>query len=331
MQTRAAVERFGLREAFTIARGSKTEAVVVVATITDGARVGRGECLPYARYGETPDEVARTIEACAASLGGRLDRRSLLGALPPGAARNALDLALLDLEAKRTGAPVHELVGLPAPRPITSVYTLPIRDPDVTRAMAAAEARRPILKLKLGAGDDLARVSAAREGAPTSTLLVDANEGWDRPTLDRMGPALSALGVALIEQPLPARDDAALDGYEGPVPLCADESFHGEPDALDALSGRYAAVNVKLDKQGGLTSAIAAVSRARALGLGVMIGTMVASSLAVAPAVLLAAAVAGEDGCFADVDGPLFLSHDRPHGLRFEGSIVHPPSRALWG
>lgn len=331
MRTRAAIERFALREAFTIARGAKTEAVVVVATITDGAHVGRGECLPYARYGETPEAVARAIEACAASLGDGLDRPSLLAALPPGAARNALDLALLDLEAKRSGVRAHTIVGLPTPRPITSVYTLPMRDPDTTRAMAAREAARPVLKLKLGGGEDLARVRAAREGAPHATLLVDANEGWDRPTLERMGPALGALGVALIEQPLPARDDAALDGYEGPVPLCADESFHGEPDALEALSGRFAAVNVKLDKQGGLTTAIAAVRRARALDLGVMIGTMVASSLGVAPAVLLAAAIVGEAGCYADVDGSLFLAHDRPDGLRFEGSVVHPPSPALWG
>ncbi|MEZ4339525.1 MAG: dipeptide epimerase [Sandaracinaceae bacterium] len=305
------MERWPLREPFSIARGSKTEAVVVVVTLEADGHQGRGECVPYARYGETVEGV---VEALASGT-------------PTGAAAAALDLAQLDLEAKRTGIPVWRALGLAAPAPVPILYTIPIRDPEETERVAAREAHRPVLKLKCGAEGDLARVLAARRGAPDARLIVDANEGWDLATLERLAPELAALGVELIEQPLPASDDAALEGWDGPIPLCADESFRGDADRIDALVGRYQAVNVKLDKAGGLRPALACVARARALGLKVMVGTMVATSLAVAPAVL---AAQGAD--WADLDGPLYLVKDRSPGLAFdEASRVHPPPPELWG
>ncbi len=324
----ARIERFALSSPFTIARGSKTEAVVVVCELadhrSDGAATGRGEALPYARYGETPEAVRAQIEGYR----GPLERAALIDALPAGAARNAIDLALFDLEAKRAGEPAWRLAGLPPPAPLEVLYTLPIRTPDETRALAATHRARPWLKLKLGAGaeGDLARVRAARDGAPDARFVVDANEGWSIDDLARLAPALAALGVELIEQPLPSAEDAALVGYAGPVPLCADEAFHGGPAEVAGLVGRYTAINVKLDKAGGLTTAIACVAAARRAGLKVMVGSMVATSLAVAPAALLAA---GAD--WADLDAPLYLAADRAPGLRFDGSILHPPPPALWG
>lgn len=318
----ARIERFPLREAFTIARGSKREAIVVVAEISEGAHVGRGEALPYARYGEEPEGVLAQIRA----VGGELDREALRTRLPAGAARNALDLALWDLEAKRTGRRVWQLAGLDEPAPITTAYTIPICDLEATRAIARRERDRALLKLKLGGGSDLDRARAVRGEAPHARIIVDANEGWSVEALERIAPGLAALRVEMIEQPLHAAEDDVLARCECPVPLCADESFHGEPSELDALVDRYQAVNVKLDKQGGLTTALAAIERARELGLDVMIGTMVATSLAVAPAVLLASRAR-----WADVDGAIFLERDREHALRYEGSRVHPPDPALWG
>lgn len=318
----ARVERFDLSAPFTIARGSKTEAVVVRCEARVGDAVGRGEALPYARYGESPEAVREAVEA----YDGPLDRAALLGRLPPGAARNAIDLALWDLEAKRSGEPAWRRAGLEAPRPLTILYTIPIRDPAATRALAAEHAHRPWLKLKLGREDDLARVEAARAGAPDARLMVDVNEGWDLERLAALAPALRGLGVELVEQPLPAGEDAALEGWGGPIPLCADESFHGGPEAMAGLAGRYAAVNLKLDKAGGLTCALACLEAARGAGLRVMVGSMVATSLAVAPAVLLA-----QRADWADLDAPLYLSRDREPGLRYEGSTVWPPEPALWG
>jgi len=320
VRVQAAIERWPLREAFTISRGAKREAVVVVATLEDDAgHVGRGECVPYARYGETPEAVAAAIDAWAPT-----DPETLRASMPAGAARNALDLALLDLEAARSSVPVHARLGL-ALGEATTMFTLPIRSPEETERRAREEASRPVLKLKLGADGDLARVEAARRGAPASELVVDANEGWDRAQLEAIAPALAGLGVTLVEQPLPADQDAALAGWDGPVPLCADESFHGDVDPA-ALADRYQAVNVKLDKQGGLTASLDAVRRARAAGLEVMIGSMVATSLAVAPALLLAPLAR-----WLDIDGPLFMARDRDPGLRFEGSRVSPAPPGLWG
>lgn len=324
MRLDARVERWPLREAFTIARGAKREAVVVSVRVSDGTHVGRGEAVPYARYGEDPDGVLAQVRALA---GDELDRATLRERLPPGAARNALDLALWDLEAEQAGTSVAALAGL-SPRPVVTAVTLPIRDLAETRALARRHAGQALLKVKVGADmDDLARLEVVREEAPSARLIVDANEGWSETTLERAAERLAALGVELLEQPLPAGRDAALAGWSGPVLLCADESFHGEPAELDALVARYRAVNVKLDKQGGLTAALDAVARAEALGLEVMVGTMVASSLAVAPAVLLATRAR-----WADVDAAMFLAHDRDPPIRYDGATrAHPPSPALWG
>ncbi len=321
---RCRVERWPLREAFTIARGSKDEAVVVVVELEDeSGHTGRGEALPYARYGEDPESVLAQIASVAA---GDLDRARLCAALPAGAARNALDLALWDLEAKRSGVPAWRAAGLGPPAPRVTAHTLAVHDLERTRELARAASGHALLKIKLGGEDDLARVRIVREQAPAARLVVDANEGLDLEELSALAPALAELGVELIEQPLPAASDAALRGLGCSVPLCADESFHGEPSVLDGLVDRYQAVNVKLDKQGGLTTALAAVERARALGLEVMVGTMVATSLGVAPAVLLASRAR-----WADLDGAAFLATDREHALRYEGSWVHPPEPALWG
>lgn len=328
MNVTFAIERWPLREAFTIARGSKREAVVLVVHAFDGAHVGRGESVPYARYGEDPSSVLAQLEHAIAQSSAPT-RDALPSLLPAGAARNALDLALWDLAAKRAGERVWQTAGLPAPAPVQTAYTIPIRDLETTRVVAAREASRALLKLKLGGDDaahDLARVRAVRDAAPNPRLIVDANEGWDLDTLRAIAPELAALGVELVEQPLPAAIDGALDGWESPVALCADESFHGDAHALEAVARRYRAVNVKLDKQGGLTTALAVLDRAAELGLDVMIGTMVASSLAVAPAVLLASRAR-----WADLDGAIFLERDREHALRYEGSSVHPPEPALWG
>ncbi len=314
---RARIESFPLRDAFTISRGSKREAVVLVVELEEDGVVGRGEAVPYARYGETPESALAVARSASPED---------LSALPPGAARNAIDLARWDLRAKRTGTPAWQLAGLDPPRAIETAHTIMIDDLEETRALARASRDRALLKIKVGGPHDLERARAVRDEAPDARLIVDANEGWTLETLEALAPAPVELGVEVIEQPLPSASDAALEGFACPIPLCADESFHGEPSELDRLARRYRVVNVKLDKQGGLTTAIAAIDRARALGLDVMIGTMVSSSLGVAPAVLLASRAR-----WADVDGAAFLAADREHALRYEGSIVHPPERALWG
>ncbi|ACJ00828.1 N-acetyl-D-Glu racemase DgcA [Rhodospirillum centenum] len=320
-------ESFPIRGTFRIARGAKTEARVVVAEVCDGAVTGRGECVPYARYGETVEGVAAALEGLAGAVEAGLDRAALQRALPPGAARNALDCALWDLEAKRTGLPVWQRAGLDAaPGPVTTAFTLSIDAPDAMARAAREASDRPLLKLKLaGDGLDLERVAAVREHAPASRLIVDANEGWTPQTLHRLAPDFHRLGVELIEQPLPAADDDALLGYESPVPLGADESVHGL-DSLERLRGKYRVVNVKLDKTGGLTEALALRDAARAAGLEVMVGCMVATSLAMAPALLLA-----QGARYVDLDGPLLLARDRDPGLRYVGATVSPPEPALWG
>lgn len=317
----ATLERWPLREVFAIARGSKREALVVVVEARRGAHRGWGEAVPYPRYGEDPESVLRAIERMNG-----VRSRAELASMPPGAARNAIDLALWDLEAKESGRPVWALAGLEAPRACVTAYTLPLRDLDETRALARREAHRALLKIKAGRDDDLARIEAVREEAPEARLIVDANEGFHFETLVRWAPRLAELGVELVEQPLPAGDDVILESYDSPVPLCADESFFGSPSEFERLVRRYQAVNVKLDKQGGLTTAIEAIDRAHALGLDVMIGTMVATSLAVAPAVLLASRAR-----WADLDAASFVVNDRDPALRYEGSLVHPPEPALWG
>ena len=320
-----AVERFPIAGAFTISRGSRTEAVVVVATVEDGEHRGRGECVPYARYGESVESVAAALEAQAAWIaegGGRFD---LAARMKPGAARNALDCALWDLEAKRTGKPVHELAGLPAPGSVTTAYTLSLGDPESMEAAARAAAHRPLLKVKLGGEGDPKRIAAVRRGAPESRLIVDANEAWRAETIRDNLMACAAAGVGLIEQPLPAGEDDLLAEIDRTIPICADESLHDRA-GLDALATRYDAINIKLDKAGGLTEALKLAHEARARGFEIMVGCMVGSSLAMAPAMLLA-----HHAAYVDLDGPLLLARDREPALRYEGSTVYPPPSELWG
>ena len=321
-----AVERFPIAGAFTISRGSRTEAVVVTATVSDGTVSGRGECVPYPRYGETVEGVVAEIEALAPALAEPgFDRAALAARLHAGAARNALDCALWDLEAKRAGTTVVALAGLPAPGPLVTCYTLSLGSPETMHAAARAAAARPLLKVKLGGEGDPERIAAVREGAPNARLVVDANEAWREATLLANLEAAVKAGVELIEQPLPAGADDALAGLESSIPICADESLHTVDD-LDALAARYAAINVKLDKTGGLTEALRLVAAARARQFRIMVGCMVGSSLAMAPAVLLAQ---GAD--VVDLDGPLLLARDRDGGLVYEGSLVYPPAPSLWG
>jgi len=314
-------DRFRLAQTFTISRGSKTEAQVLTVGIRHGGVKGQGECVPYSRYGETHASVRAQIEALPADI----TRAALQTALPPGAARNAVDCALWDLAAKRAGQRVWKMAGLPPPGPVVTAYTLSLAAPDAMRAAAAANAHRPILKIKLGTPDDMPRLEAVRQGAPRSRLIVDANEGWSVEIYADLAPYLSRLGVALVEQPLPAKADDMLAEIARPIPVCADESCFDRASLL-GLKGKYDVVNLKLDKTGGLTEALATRDLARALGFQVMVGCMVGSSLAMAPAVILAQ---GAD--WTDLDGPLLLAEDRPHPLWYDGEGVHPPDSNLWG
>lgn len=321
----ARAERWPLREPFRISRGVKTHAEVVVAEVRDGGAVGRGECVPYARYGETVAAVLEQARGLAAQLAAGLDRDALRRSLPPGAARNALDCALWDLEAQQSETPAWQLAGLPPPRPLLTAYTISLDRPEAMRAAARREAHRPLLKLKLDGGTPLDCVRAVREAAPAARLIVDANEGWTPALLQALLPALRELGVELIEQPLPAGEDDALAGVDRLVPIAADESCHVAAD-LDALRGRYDFVNVKLDKAGGLTEALALARAARRLGFGVFVGCMVATSLGTAPAMLLAA-----EADLVDLDGPLLLARDRAGGVQERGGWLQPLGQALWG
>lgn len=314
-------ESFPLREVFTISRGSKTEAQVLTVTVTREGIAGRGECVPYARYGESLDSVAGAI----ASLPEDVTRGALQRLLPAGAARNAVDCALWDREAKRAGKPVWQLAGLPAPGPVLTCYTLSLDTPERMRAAAARAAGRPILKIKLGGEDDMARLEAVRAGAPKARIVVDANEGWTAEVYAALAPHLRRLGVVLVEQPLPAGADDMLAGVARPVPVCADESCH-DRGSLAALRGRYDMINIKLDKAGGLTEALALREAARAEGFGVMVGCMVSTSLSMAPAFLVA-----QGAEVADLDGPLILARDREPSVAYEGSVMQVPDRALWG
>ncbi|MDZ5646145.1 N-acetyl-D-Glu racemase DgcA [Nitrospirillum sp. BR 11828] len=323
-------ETFPIRGTFRISRGAKTEAQVVVAEVTaEGPRgpvTGRGECVPYARYGETVAGVMAALDAQGAAVAAGLTRAELQTRLPPGAARNALDCALWDLEAKLAGTPVWRLAGLTAaPGPVSTAFTLSVDTPENMGRAAAAARHCPLLKLKLTGEGDLERVAAVRENAPLSRLMVDANEGWSLDQLDHYAPRLAALGVELLEQPLSAGRDAELTDYRCPIPLGADESVHGL-DSLEALVGRYQVANIKLDKTGGLTEALALKAACEAAGLRVMVGCMVATSLSMAPAHLLA-----QGAAFVDLDGPLLLARDRTPGIFYDGTTAAPPPPDLWG
>ncbi|HWJ76308.1 MAG TPA: N-acetyl-D-Glu racemase DgcA [Kaistia sp.] len=320
-----AVERWPTAGSFVISRGSRTEATVVVATIEDGDQVGRGECVPYAHYGETVEGVVETIRTQSFAIAGDIDRIGMQVALPPGAARNALDCALWDLEAKKSGVRAAERLGIAAPRPLTTAYTLSLGTPESMEAAARSAADRPLLKVKLGGEGDDARIAAVRRGAPAARLIVDANEAWSAEAFPSLMRACADARVELIEQPLPVGADDLLRVTERLVPVCADESLHSAEDC-SALADRYDAVNIKLDKTGGLTEALGVLAAARANGLAVMVGCMVGTSLAMAPAVLLA-----QQADFVDLDGPLLLARDREPGLEYRGSLVSPPTPALWG
>lgn len=312
---------FKLAQVFTISRGSRTEAKVLTVRVERDGITGWGECVPYARYDETLDSVTAEIEGLPIDI----NRQDLQHVLPAGAARNAVDCALWDLEAKQAGKRVWQLAGLPKPGPEITAYTLSLATPEAMQEQAAKNAFRPLLKIKLGTPDDMARLEAVRRGAPKSPIIVDANEGWSAEVYTKLAPHLVRLGVKLVEQPLPAGEDDALIGIERPVPVCADESCH-DCSSLPRLKGKYDIVNIKLDKTGGLTEAIKLRTAAEAQGYGVMVGCMVGSSLAMAPATLIAQGVA-----YTDLDGPLLLAEDRDEPLRFDEAGVYPPSAALWG
>ncbi|HKL70305.1 N-acetyl-D-Glu racemase DgcA [Salibaculum sp.] len=314
-------DRFRLAEVFTIARGSRTEAQVLTVRVTREGVQGQGECVPYARYDETLDSV----EAQIAGLPEDINRHDLQDALPAGAARNAVDCALWDWQSKSTGAPVWQLAGLPKPKPCVTAFTLSLDAPDKMQVAAAKHAERPLLKIKLGTPDDMARLEAVRRGAPKARIIVDANEGWTAEVYAELAPHLLRLGVQMVEQPLPAGADDMLAEIERPLPVCADESCHDRA-SLPALAGKYDMVNIKLDKTGGLTEALALRDAAREAGYAVMVGCMVGSSLAMAPAVLVA-----QGAEIVDLDGPLLLAEDRDPPLGYETGAVQPAAPELWG
>lgn len=324
-QLEVCVENWPIAGAFAISRGVKTEAIVVTATISDEGIIGRGECVPYGRYGETVDGVASTIRAMAEQIAKGATADGLAAHLPAGAARNALDCALIDLRAKRVGHSAAEMLGFAPLRPIETAYTLSLGTPSSMADAARASADRAILKLKLGGDGDPERIEAVRAAAPNARLIVDANEAWSAANLKANMKACVAADVELIEQPLPAGADDLLAAIDHPVPICADESVHVAAD-LDGLADRYDAINIKLDKSGGLTEALALLRAAEAQNLKIMVGCMVGTSLAMAPALLLA-----QHADFIDLDGPLLLARDRDPGLVYRGSIVYPPSPDLWG
>jgi L-alanine-DL-glutamate epimerase-like enolase superfamily enzyme len=323
----ARIETWPIAGTFTISRGAKREAVVVVAEVSDGRHTGRGECVPYPRYGETPEATLATLVALGPKI--ELDRAALQAAMQPCAARNALDCAMWDLEARQRGLPAWQLAGLASPAPLVTCYTISLAAPAEMAARAAAAQHLPLLKLKLGTSDDPAadaeRMRAVRRARPDARLVADANEGWSQSHLAQLMAVAAEVGLETIEQPLPADADMALAGIPHPVPICADESAH-TAEGLSALRTRYDAINIKLDKTGGLTHALEMATSARSLGFDIMVGCMVATSLSMAPALLVAAGAR-----WADLDGPLLLARDRTPGLSIRDGVIEPASAPLWG
>jgi L-alanine-DL-glutamate epimerase-like enolase superfamily enzyme len=318
-------ESWPIAGSFTISRGSKTVADVVVVAISEGGFTGRGESVPYPRYDESVPQVIQALEAARKLIEAGLTREEIAHHIKPKAARNALDCALWDLEAKRSGTPVWRLAGLAEPQPVVTAYTLVLDSVEAMAKAAAAAADRPLLKLKLGREGDEERIDAIRKAAPRARLIVDANEGWSEAVLPRMLAACAKAGIELVEQPMPASGDEALRSIDRKVAICADESAH-DVDGLDALIGKYDAINIKLDKTGGLTGALALARAAAGHDFKIMVGCMVATSLAMAPALLLA-----QFASFVDLDGPLLLKTDRQPGISFKGSVMSPPPSSLWG
>lgn len=316
------VEIWPIAGRFTIARGSRTQAEVIVAEVSRDGIIGRGECVAYSRYGETRDSVIDAIHAVPTS---NLTNATLQSILPAGAARNALDCALWDFAAKSCGERVWRMLRYPPPRRVLSAYTISLEDPATMRQAAAAHADYPLLKVKLGADGDIDRVAAVRNGAPDSRLIVDANEGWSVDEYPKLVAELHALGVAMIEQPLPSHEDQALAELPRPVPICADESCR-DRDSLTKLIGRYDMINIKLDKTGGLTEALALRQAAKEAGLKIMVGCMVSTSLSMAPAALVA-----QEADVVDLDGPLLLECDRSHAIVYENGWMQAPNPELWG
>ncbi len=314
-----------MRGTFRISRGARTETPTIIAEIEEDSTIGRAECVPYPRYGESIDSVAAEIESLRQEIESGIEREALQDAMPAGAARNAIDCALWDLACKESGKRAWQLAGIDAPPPVVSAMTLSLDTPENMAEAARASAHLPLLKLKVTGEGDLERVRAVRNGAPDARLIVDANEGWRADMLDSLLPDLATLGVEMVEQPLAAGDDDALLGRDLAIPVCADEACHTRAD-LDRLEGRYPMINVKLDKSGGLSEALALVQEGRARGFKIMIGCMVGSSLAMAPAMLLT-----PFADYVDLDGPLLLARDCERGLRYEDTLVHPPVPELWG
>lgn len=321
MKLSITVNKFRLARTFTISRGVMSDAKVLNVKIEADGAVGIGECVPQARYGETLESVTQQIKAVPLPI----TRSELQEAIPAGAARNAIDCALWDLEAKSKGTPVWKLAGLPRPRPEITAYTLSLGTPKIMQVQAAKHAHRPLLKIKLGAEGDIARLEAIRAGAPKSRIIVDANEGWTIEGLHELAPFLVKLGVEMVEQPLPAEEDGALLNLDYPLTICADESCHDRA-SLPKLNGKYGMVNIKLDKTGGLTEALALRHASQANGYQVMVGCGIGSSLAMAPAILVA-----QGAAVTDLDGPLLLAEDRANALKYDSAGVHPPSASLWG
>ena len=317
----AKVEIFPLAQVFRISRGARTQAEVVSVVINRNHFTGHGECVPYARYNETLGSVIQQIESLPADI----DRETLQTMLPAGAARNAVDCALWDLESKTLNQPIWQLAGMQMPKQALTAFTLSLDEPENMLKQAKYNSNRPLLKIKLGTPNDMPRLEAVRLGAPNSEIIVDANEGWNAEIYTKLAPDLVRLGVKLVEQPLPANQDDALVGLPRPLPICADESCH-DRSSLPQLVGKYDYVNIKLDKTGGLTEALLLKNKALEHGFKIMVGCMVGSSLAMAPATLIA-----QNATFVDLDGPLLLSQDRHHGLLYEDSWVYPPVRELWG
>jgi L-alanine-DL-glutamate epimerase-like enolase superfamily enzyme len=314
-----------LARPFTTAHGVTTTVDLVVAEISDVESRGRGEGVPLQRYGESIDSVVATLDAMKGAISSGLNRDTLQTVLPPGAARNALDCAFWDMDAKRAYRSVAELAGLGAVRPVVTAFTLAFDTPEKMAEMAAVHRTRPLLRLELGGDGDAERVWAVRHSVPTARLIVDANEGWDERQLGEFMPTLSDCRVELIEQPLPADTDDVLARLRSPIPICADESCRTLAD-LDRLDGKYQAITIKLDKAGGLTEALALAAEAKRRGLRIMIGGMIGTSLGVAPALLVAQLAE-----LVALDGPLLLASDRVPGLRYEGSTIHPAEGKLWG
>jgi len=317
----AKVEIFPLAQVFRISRGARTQAEVVTVIYEKDGIFGRGECVPYARYNETLESVIKQIE----DLPDSIDKETLQENLPPGAARNAVDCALWDFECKKLDQRIWETANIQQPEKNITAYTLSLDEPENMFKQAEKNSNRPLLKIKLGTPNDMPRLEAVRKGAPNSEIIVDANEGWDAEVYSQLAPQLVRLGVKLVEQPLPADKDDDLIGLPRPLPICADESCH-DRKSLEKLIGKYDFVNIKLDKTGGLTEALLLKNEALEAGFKIMVGCMVGSSLAMAPATLIA-----QNATFVDLDGPLLLAQDRQHGLLYDESWVHPPVKDLWG